>query len=95
MFFRRARIIAGGQVIEGIDAFNRLGLMLTALKTEDEQNTIAGEGFFKFDGTYIVDGAASDSRTTYRQEDYDQAGVVITSRRVLFKPMLGLFNQEK
>ena len=69
--------------------------MLTALKTEEEQNTIAGEGFCKFDGKYTVEGAASDSRSTYHQEDYDQAGLVITNRRVLFKPMLGILEQEK
>ena len=69
--------------------------MLTALKTEEEQNTIAGEGFCNFDGKYTVEGSASDSRSTYRQEDYDQAGLVISSRRVLFKPLFGLFNQEK
>ena len=95
VFFRRARLICGGQVVEDIDSFNRLSLMLTALKTEEEQNTIAGEGFCNFDGRYTVEGSTSDSRSTYRQEDYDQAGLVITNRRVLFKPMLGLFNQEK
>ena len=30
VFFRRARIICGGVVIEDIDNFNRLSLMLTA-----------------------------------------------------------------
>ena len=30
VLFRRARVIAGGQVIEGIDDFNRLSLMMTA-----------------------------------------------------------------
>ena len=44
VFFLRARIICGGIVVEDIDNFNRLSLMLTALKTEEEQNTIAGEG---------------------------------------------------
>ena len=28
-FFRRARLICGGQVVEDIDGFNRLSLMLT------------------------------------------------------------------
>ena len=37
--FRRARIIAGGQVIEDIDDFNRLSLMLTALKPERRKHT--------------------------------------------------------
>ena len=36
-----------------------------------------------------------DSRSTYRQEDYDKAGMVITARRVLFKPIFGLPNQDK
>ena len=49
VFFRRARIICGGVVVEEIDNFNRLSLMLTALKTEEEQNSIAGEGFCNFD----------------------------------------------
>ena len=95
VFFRRCRVICGGQVVEDIDSFNRLSLMLTALKTEEKQNTIAGEGFCNFDGKYTVEGAASDSRSTYRQEDYDQAGLVITNRRALFKPMLGILEQEK
>ena len=47
-FFRHARIICGGVVVEDIDNFNRLSLMLTALKSEEEQNTIAGEGFCNF-----------------------------------------------
>ena len=37
VFFRRARIIAGGQVIEYIDDFNRLSLMLTYLRSGEEQ----------------------------------------------------------
>ena len=31
VFFRRARLICGGQVVEDIDDFNRLSLMLTDL----------------------------------------------------------------
>ena len=34
-------------------------------------------------------------RPTYRLEDYDQAGNVTTARRVLFKPIFVLFNQDK
>ena len=45
VFFRRARITAGGQVIEDIDYFNRLSLMLTSLKNGEEQLTISSEGF--------------------------------------------------
>ena len=38
VFFRRAIIICGGVVVEDIDDVNRLSLMPTALKTEEEQN---------------------------------------------------------
>ena len=94
VFFRRARIICGGVVVEDIDSFNRLSLMLTALKTEEEQNIIAGEGFCNFGGKHATE-QQNDSRSTYRQEDYDKAGMVITARRVVFKSIFGLFNQDK
>ena len=68
--------------------------MLTALKTGEEQNIIAGEGFCNFGGKYATE-QQNDSRSTYRQEDYDKAGMVITARRVLFKHTFGLFNQDK
>ena len=38
---------------------------------------------------------AGDQRKTYRQTDYDLSGNVGLARRVMFKPMLGLFNQDK
>ena len=68
--------------------------MHTAFKTEGEQHTIAGEGFYNFNGKFAPPNTEGDSRSTYRQEDYDQAGLSISARRVLFKPLFGLFNQE-
>ena len=49
VFFRRARLICGGQVVEDIDNFNRLSLMLTALMPQDKQLEIACEGFGAYD----------------------------------------------
>ena len=49
VLFRRARLICGGQVVEDIDGFNRLSLMLTDLMPEDDQHDIACEGFGNFD----------------------------------------------
>ena len=66
VFFRRARVICGGVVVEGIDNFNRLSLMLTAL---EEQNTIAGEGFCNFDEKFAPPNTEGGSRSTYRQEE--------------------------
>ena len=95
VFFRRARLICGGQVVEDIDDFNRLSLMLTDLLPEDDQNDIACEGFGNFDLVKDAAGQAADERKSYRQIGYDRSGNVNLARRVQFKPMLGLFNQEK
>ena len=102
--FRRARIIAGGQIIEDIDDFNRLSLMFTALKSQDDQKEIAMEGFGLFDRKYDrpagglladPDAEDDDERKIYRVSDWDEAGTIGKSRTVLFKPMLGFLAQEK
>ena len=70
--------------------------MLTDLLPEDEQHDIACEGFGNFDfvkGTEAAEDA--DPRKGYRMDDYDLSGNVYLARRVQFKPMLGLFNQDK
>lgn len=90
VFFRRARLIAGGQVVEDIDNFNRLSLMLSSLKTTEQQLIEASEGFGSYDETGNV-------YRTYDVQWTDDAGVVQfqDGRRVMFKPILGLFNQDK
>ena len=52
MCFRRARVIAGGQVIEDIGGFTLLSLMFTALKGQGDQKEIAMEGFGLFGRKY-------------------------------------------
>ena len=82
--------------MEDIDDFNRLSLMLTDLLPEDEQHEIGCEGFGNFDfvkGT--IEAESADPRKGYRMDDYDRSGNVYLSRKVQFKPMLGLFNQDK
>ena len=49
VMFRRARVICGRTVVEDIDDFNRLNLMFTALKPQDDQKEIACEGFGLFE----------------------------------------------
>ena len=102
--FRRARVIAGGQIIEDIGGFNRLSLMFTALKSQDDQKEIAMEGFGLFDRKYgraagglLADPEAEDGdeRKVYRVTGWDEAGVIQGTRTVLFKPMLGILAQEK
>ena len=91
--FKRCRLIAGGQIIEDIGKFNRLSLMLTALKPEDEQLGIASEGFGSFDAKY--GSQAADPRKTYRLDDHERSGIVAAGRKVMFKPLDGIFNQDK
>lgn len=67
VLFRRARIIAGGQVLEDIDDFSRLSLLLTALKIGEEQLIISSEGFNSFEDQYS--NVAGDARKTYRNFD--------------------------
>ena len=96
LFFRRARHICGGQVVEDIDHFNRLSLMLTDLLPGNDQHDIACEGFGNFDLVKDAGPAqTADKRKSYRQTDYDMSCSVGLARRVQFKPVLGLFNQEK
>ena len=89
----RCRLIAGGQIIEDIDNLNKLSLMLTALKSEDEQLGIASEGFGSFDAKY--GSQAADPRKTYRLDDHDRSGIVAAGRKVMFKPLACIFNQAK
>ena len=58
VFFRRARLICGGQAVADIDDFNRLSLMLTDLMPEDDQHDIACEGFGNYD---FVKGEAAQA----------------------------------
>ena len=96
VFFRRARLICGGQIVENIGGLNRLSLMLTNILPEDDQSDIACEGF---ENSEVVKDAgpaqAADPRKGYRQTGYDVLGNVLIARRVMFEPMLCLFNQDK
>ena len=92
-FFRRARLLCAGVVLEDIDDFNRLSLMVTALKSPEEQMSIASEGFGSFD--WVLDNivSASDSRSTYRLENYEQAGFVKTGRGRFSSLCLGFLSK--
>ena len=69
--------------------------MLTDLLGEDDRHDIACEGFGNSDFVKSEAAQAADARKGYRQDDYDLSGIVQLARRVQFKPMLCLFNQEK
>ena len=82
--------------------------MLTAMKPVYEQKDIAIQGFGLFDRANDSDDIAAtnwntgrdsledaDERKAYRANDWDEASEIKTQRTVLFKPMLGIVDQEK
>ena len=108
VLFRRCRVTCGGVVIEDIDYFNRLSLMMAALKPVDEQIDIVMQGFCLFDR--VNDSADqeatdwntgrdgledADERNSYRVSGWDEASAIENQRTVLFKPKLGIVDQEK
>ena len=108
VLFRRCRVTCGSVVIEDIDGFNRLSLMLTALKPVDEQTNIAMQGFCLFDrlndpaDQEVTDWNTgrngredADERKSYSVSDWDEASATQNQRTVVFKPMLGIIDQEK
>ena len=85
-FFRRMRILCGGQVVEDIDNYNRVHQMFTILNAKDANINERAEAFGQqFDNHY---GLAFD-RTTVSGIAPGEA------QTVLFKPCSGLFNQPK
>eukprot|EP00972_Heterocapsa_arctica_P074363 10974008-Heterocapsa_arctica.AAC.1 len=61
--------------------------------------SIASEGFGSFDAFFPRTGTGDQidnvQRKTWLATDYDRAGTINDGRRVLFKPLVGLFNQDK
>ncbi len=84
-FFRRVRLLAGGQLVEDIDYYNRAREMMEILTASDSRDNETVEGFgFRWDEhaqpseVAKFNGIAKGDRQT-----------------VLFKPLCGLFNQNK
>ena len=85
-FFRRMRILCGGQVVEDIDNYNRVHQMFRILQAKDANINERAEAFGQqYDNHY---GLAFD-RTTVSGIAPGEA------QTVLFKPCSGLFNQPK
>jgi hypothetical protein len=92
IMFRRVRLIAGGQIIEDIDNYQRLSCMFNALKSEEGQLTTATEGF----GNYDYQATQSPLYTAGQLHDLGgHIRYADETRWVMCKPFLGLFNQDK
>ena len=87
-FFRRMRVLCGGQVVEDIDNYNRVHQMFSFLTAEDSSKNVDAEAF----------GMQWDIRDN-KKSAYDDASFPgipgNQSQTVLFKPLSGLLNQPK
>ena len=84
-FFRRLRILAGGQLVEDIDFYNRVHQMFSLLVARESSVNNAAEGF-GYPTTEAKDLGTPALLT----------GIPPTqSQTVLFKPLSGLLNQPK
>jgi hypothetical protein len=91
-FFRRMRILRGGTMVEDIDSFNRTSQMFNQLTAQDSRNNKMVEGFgFEMD----IQEAA---KTIVNDEGAPAYYVGIQGgqkQTALFKPLSGLFRQNK
>ena len=84
-FFRRMRVIVGGQVVEDVDNYNRVHEMLSVLTATDSRVNESVEGFGQLINHYKL----------YTEEE-DHRGIPSNSKQtVMFKPLSGILNQDK
>ena len=87
-FFRRMRIIAGSQVIEDFDSYNRVHHMFSKLMSQGARRDEANEGFgYRYDDELLT-LVNNSGNTALTQGFYNEMTVG-------FKPLCGLFSQFK
>ncbi|MGV2432778.1 MAG UNVERIFIED_CONTAM: hypothetical protein LVQ98_05595 [Rickettsiaceae bacterium] len=86
-FFRRARCLVGGAIVDDIDYYNRVHEMLHILTSEANRDNDSIEGF----------GARWDDKASWNAWTTDYGAIVKgnSARAVTFKPLFGLLNQPK
>ena len=104
LFFKRVRVLAGGQVVEDIQDFGRNMELITSLQNEfvRDNNDIQGFGS-RWDASGVQDlddlsgvvAAFTGAVIKTKQRDLLPALNARTSKIVNFKPLLGIFNQHK
>jgi hypothetical protein len=88
-FFRRMRVLCGGQVVEDIDNYNRVHEMFSTLTASDFRVNVDAEAFGKHWNI-----RKKQRETVYTKDNYK--GIKGNqSQTVLFKPLSGLLNQPK
>ena len=87
-FFRRARCLVGGAIVDDVDYYNRVHEMLHILTSKANRDNDSIEGF---GGRWDDD----ENYTTKWTADYTARVEPNSSRAVSFKPLFGLLNQPK
>jgi len=92
LFFRRLRIIAGGQVIEDIDYYNRVYHMIHNLLPAERRFNDYAEGL----GIDYQALNANKKKTHFNQGTFPPPTIPLGGNRVVLFPLLcGIFNQTK
>ena len=95
-FFRRMRIIAGNQVVEDFDNYNRVHHMFSKLMSQGARKDEASEGFgYRYDDELntLVNNAGSTA-LVYEVNSENCQGFY-NEMTVCFKPLAGIFSQFK
>jgi hypothetical protein len=94
-FFRRLRILAGGQVLEDIDYYNRAHELFSFFQTRNNRQNQSIEGFGKY-LNFIQTNGGDPYMNAFSFGALNLGGILPgESRTVLFKPLAGIFNQTK
>lgn len=109
-FFRRCRLLVGGQVVEDIDNFNRVSQMFQILKSKHSRQNEQSEAFgnewseFDFNNVYVrptswgaLSAEVAGNYESKRELNHTTFKGIEGGEfiRVLFKPLLGMFSQPK
>ena len=94
-FFRRMRIIAGNQLIEDFDSYNRVHQMFSKLMSQGARKDEANEGFgYRYDDEIQT---LTNKVTEYLRYEVNAVNCkgFKNQMTVGFKPLAGIFNQFK
>ena len=95
-FFRRMRIIAGSQVIEDFDNYNRVHHMFSKLMSQGARRDEANEGFgYRYDDELLTLVNNSGSTALTYEVNANNCQGFYDEMTVGFKPLCGLFSQFK
>ena len=94
-FFRRMRIIAGSQVVEDFDIYNRVHHMFSKLMSQGARRDEANEGFgYRYDDELLTLVNKGGTALTYEVNSANCPGFY-NEMTCCFKPLCGLFSQFK